>query len=180
MGRIHPIKGAERLLNAFLGVADRCPRAFLVMAGPDEWGLEQRMRNAAHGAGCWDRVRFAGMLTGDAKLDLLARADLFCLPSDAEGFSIAVLEALASSTAVLLSPGCHFPEVERAGCGRVVPAEPGCLGEAILDFLRDPERLRAMGRTGRTFVQTNYSWPRITDVMVEEYARGIERLAGKC
>lgn len=44
--------------------------------------------------------------------------------SDAEGFSMAVLEVLASGTPVLLSPGCHFPEVERAGVGLVVSPTP--------------------------------------------------------
>lgn len=115
LGRVHPIKGADRLLEAFLQIQARLPNAVLIMAGPDEWGCERKFQQAVSQAGLQHRVIFPGMVSGEAKLDLLARADLFCLPSDAEGFSMAVLEALASGTPVLLSPGCHFPEVETAG-----------------------------------------------------------------
>ena len=71
------------------------------------------------------------MVSGSEKLDWLARASLFSLPSAAEGFSMAVLETIASSTAVLLSPGCHFPEVETAGAGRIVPQDPAALAAAL-------------------------------------------------
>ena len=119
LGRIHPIKGADRLLEAFLQVKLDLPDALLVLAGPDEFGLEGRLRHRTDAAGLARSVIFPGMVEGVTKNQLLARADLFCLPSTAEGFSMAVLEALASGTPVLLSPGCHFPEVEQAGAGRI-------------------------------------------------------------
>lgn len=178
LGRLHPIKGADRLLAAFLKVATRNPRAVLVLAGPDEWHLESKFREALAEAGLLDRVRFPGMVSGFEKVDLLARADLFSLPSDAEGFSMAVLEALASGTAVLLSPGCHFPEVEKAGAGRIVSLEPAAIAGALDELLADTPRLRSMGKRGRDFVRATYSWDRITATMVEVYAEGIERVRG--
>jgi len=120
MARLHPIKGADRLIRAFLMIHDKFPRVKLVMAGPDEWGIAEKFRQEIMKGGAGKQVLFPGMVTGEAKQELLRRADLFCLPSDAEGFSIAVLEALANSTAVLLSPACHFPEVEKVGAGCVV------------------------------------------------------------
>lgn len=176
LGRLHPIKGADRLLDAFLKVASRNPRAVLVLAGPDEWHLESKFREALSGAGLLARVRFPGMISGRDKVDLLARADLFSLPSDAEGFSMAVLEALASGTAVLLSPGCHFPEVEKAGAGRIVSLEPAAIANALDGLLADAPRLRSMGERGRAFVRETYSWDRIAATMVEVYAEGIERV----
>lgn len=175
MARLHPIKGADRLIRAFFMIQGAFPKARLVMAGPDEWGIVAKFRQEILKAGIGDRVLFPGMVTGEAKQELLARADLFCLPSDAEGFSMAVLEALSNSTAVLLSPGCHFPEVERAGAGRIVEPEPGSLSNGIAKLLQDKEKLKEMGRKGRDFVSRNYSWDAITDRLLDTYSEGIER-----
>jgi glycosyltransferase involved in cell wall biosynthesis len=175
MARLHPLKGADKLIRAFLMLHSAFPKATLVMAGPDEWGMVEKFHQEIMNAGIGNRVLFPGMVTGEAKQELLTRADLFCLPSDAEGFSIAVLEALANSTAVLVSPGCHFPEVEKAGAGCVVQPEPNALCNAMADLLDNPEKLKEMGKKGRDFVSRHYSWDTITDQLIETYAEGIER-----
>jgi glycosyltransferase involved in cell wall biosynthesis len=177
LGRIHPIKGADRLLEAFLRIGPRFPKARLVMAGPDEWGLQRAFESRVRAAGLGERVTFPGMVTGEAKLDLLARADLFCLPSDAEGFSIAVLEALASATAVLLSPGCHFPEAQAAGAGWVVEATPEALADRMAAVLSEPTPLRAMGERGRELALRSYGWDRVASRLEEVYEEGRARSA---
>ena len=177
LGRIHPIKGADRLLDAFLQVKQEFPEAMLVFAGPDEFGLEASLRRRADVAGFSRSVIFPGMVQGALKKQLLARADLFCLPSAAEGFSMAVLEALASSTAVLLSPGCHFPEVERNGAGRIVEADPGILAVALRELLSDRNELARMGQAGRQLVAESYTWESATTQLVEAYEEGISRHA---
>ena len=171
LGRLHPIKGVDTLLDAFMRVMDSAPRAVLMIAGPDEWDLQRRWRDRAtrHGAG--DRVLFPGMLGGDVKADVLARADLFCLPSVAEGFSNAVLEALASATAVMLSPACNFPEVAQVHAGVIVEADAARMAAAMRELLGRPAVLRAMGEAGRRFVGAQYSWDAITDRLAELYAQ---------
>jgi glycosyltransferase involved in cell wall biosynthesis len=175
MSRIHPIKGADKLLEAFIQIHTRFPRALLVMAGPDEWGLENKYRQIVQREGLDRRVVFPGMVSGPEKLDLLARADLFCLPSVAEGFSMAVLESLASATPVLLSPGCHFPEIEAAGAGRIVDNTPESIADALAALLAEPTRLCEMGRLGRKFVAEKYKWGRIADELVDAYRDGLLR-----
>ena len=173
MGRVHPIKGADLLLDAFIRIAAAHPLARLVFAGPDEWGTESIMRGRAKAAGIADRVEFSGMVSGDEKKDLLARADLFCLPSAGEGFSMAILEALASETPVLISPGCNFPEVFDAGAGRVVPNDELELATALSSMISDLPELRAMGQRGRAFVIRNYSWDQITERMIDAYSAAL-------
>jgi glycosyltransferase involved in cell wall biosynthesis len=168
LGRLHPIKGADKLLEVFLRVMSDFPDAVLMTAGPDEWGLEQQWR-ARVPAG--NRVIFPGMISGEQKADVLARADLFCLPSVAEGFSNAVLEALASSTAVMLSPRCNFPEVESAKAGVIVNAEIEPMVCAMRELLADRPRLHAMGAAGRRLVSEHYSWDLVTDNLIELYQR---------
>lgn len=175
MARIHPVKGVQRLLDAFLRIARDFPRAILVLAGPDEFGLRAGLEQQVAAAGLGDRVRFPGMLSGALKTGLLSRANLFALPSDAEGFSIAVLEAMASRTAVLLSPGCHFPEVTQHGVGVIVDNDPVLIGNALAGMLRDPRQLAAMGEAARSLVEREYSWGRIVERIEYTYRDGIGR-----
>lgn len=175
MSRVHPVKGADKLLAAFIGLARRFPDALLVLAGPDEFDLERTFRAKTSAAGLEGRVLFPGMVEGDLKRRLLERANLFCLPSDAEGFSMAILEALAAGTAVLISPGCHFNEVEDACVGKVVAPTIEAVGEGLATLLGDLPRLADMGRLATEFVRERYSWDRVTDSMLEAYEEGIMR-----
>lgn len=169
LGRLHPIKGAVRLVEAFLRIHKDFPTAVLVCAGPDEFKIQAQLgRNNAEG-----RIIFPGMVSGDHKKALLARADLFCLPSDAEGFSIAVLEAMASRTAVLLTPGCHFDEVVSAGAGMVVPKDSDSIAIALSYLLSNRDRLRRMGNAALDLVQREYNWDPLVDKLISVYERCI-------
>jgi glycosyltransferase involved in cell wall biosynthesis len=176
LGRMHPIKGADKLLSAFLMIASKFKMAILVLAGPDEWNLKTKFAMKVAESGVSDRVIFPGMVEGTEKLDLLATADLFSLPSDAEGFSMAVLEALASSTAVLLSPGCHFPEIVAAGCGNIVETRPEDIAKELEQMLSRPAMLARMGELGRDFVLNNYGWDSVVDRLLDAYGEGVDRV----
>ncbi|MEO1576578.1 MAG: glycosyltransferase, partial [Pseudomonadota bacterium] len=158
MGRVHPAKGADRLLEAFIRLQADYPQARLVLAGPNEFGLEAEFRERVVAAGLEDRILFPGMMSGEPKLDLLARADVFVLPSDGEGFSMAILEALASATPVLISPGCHFDEVAQYGAGRVVDNDAASVESGLRALLDDPQGLPEMGQKGYELVRARYSW----------------------
>ena len=180
LGRLHPNKGADRMLAAFEVIHARFPNAFLVMSGPDELGMEASFQAQAAAANLLHRVIFTGMVSGDTKLDLLARANLFCLPSDGEGFSMAVLEAIASGTAVLISPGCHFDEVEAAGVGVVAHTRPAQWAAALEGLLADPGTLGLMGSRGPGFVAANYNWDHIADRLLGAYELGLQDSARRC
>jgi glycosyltransferase involved in cell wall biosynthesis len=175
IGRLHPIKGADRLLQAFQRIAPVHPEAMLMLAGPDEFGIERDFASRAQAAGLAHRVCFPGMVTGERKTALLHRADLFCLPSDAEGFSMAVLEALAHSTAVVISPRCHFQAVADAGAGCIVAPTVDHLERVLHELLTQPGRLRTMGDAGRLLVAEGYTWDSVTKLMLDAYAEGIAR-----
>ena len=169
------MEGVDILLEAFIRVSDRLPETILILAGPDESGLEATFRARARSAGVADRVLFAGMVTGCKKLDLLARADLFCLPSIAEGFSMAVLEALASGTPVMLSPGCHFPAVARYGAGWIVERTVDEWTRSLADALSRRTQLREMGKRALSLVRSSYTWDSVVDRLEDAYVEGIER-----
>jgi len=163
LSRLEPWKGADELLEAFARVQAVVPNAVLVMAGSDGCEAEARWRPRL------GRVVFTGVVSGQEKEDLLQRADLFALPSKGEGLSMAVLEALAHGTAVMLSPECNFREAERAGAGVTVARDPELMAASMESLLADPARLRAMGEAGRALMRRDYSWDVVTDRLVEVY-----------
>ena len=174
LGRLHERKGLHLLLPAFAGALEYVPEARLLIAGPDE-GMLTALQAQARDLALGKRVVFTGLLTGPDRLAALAAADLFALPAEGEGFSMAVLEALACGLPALLTPGCHFPEAAEAGAGVVVPREVEPLREALIALLRDADRRAAMGRAARALVERRYTWPQIVAQLEAAYAAVIAR-----
>jgi glycosyltransferase involved in cell wall biosynthesis len=105
LGRIHPKKGVDLLLQAWLALAERTPALpALVIAGPaDNAELLQHLRSQAAASPAGASVFWTGMLEGDAKWGALRAAQALVLPSHQENFGLVVAEALAAGTPVLVS-----------------------------------------------------------------------------
>lgn len=109
LGRIHPKKGCDLLIQAFAKVlkepvmSGTIAPLHLVMAGPDQTGWAAQLQSLAASLGVRDRITWTGMLTGELKLGALRSAEVFILPSHQENFGIAVAEAMACGVPVLIS-----------------------------------------------------------------------------
>lgn len=169
LGRLHPSKGADLLLSAFMKAKLKNDNLRLVMAGPDEFGLINKFHQTIIDNNLQEYVIFPGMVLGDEKKKLLARADLFVLPSFSEGFSMAILEALASSTAVLISPQCNFNEIQDVDAGIVISNDIELISDKITEMTNDLFKLKQMGQNGKEFVSKNYDWKKITGKFIELY-----------
>jgi glycosyltransferase involved in cell wall biosynthesis len=101
LGRIHPKKGCDLLIEAFANV--EIPNLELVMAGPDESGWGAELRSRAERLGIAERITWTGMLRGDVKWGAFFGAEAFALPSHQENFGIAVADALACGVIPLIS-----------------------------------------------------------------------------
>ena len=168
LGRLHERKGVQFLIPAFARAGEHFPAARLVIAGPDE-GMLARLEEQASTHHLGERVVFTGLLTGQDKREALAAADLFALPADGEGFSMAVLEALACGLPVVLTPGCNFPEVSKARAGVVVQRSVEALAGALDDLLHDDARRAAMGQAARTLIREHYTWTQIVTRLEDVY-----------
>jgi len=174
MARLHPIKGADLLLKAFLRIGKERPDAFLVLAGPDVYNLQAGFIALAKEAGLEKQVLFPGMVSGEDKLNLLARADIFCLPSQAEGFSMTVLEAMASKTALLLSTGCHFPEAEAKGAGWELPLDEAKWADKLSWLLQNHGKTLKAAESAY-ILSNDYSWNSIVERLEAVYIPEVER-----
>jgi glycosyltransferase involved in cell wall biosynthesis len=169
LSRLHHKKGLDHLADAFQMLAGRLPNVKLVVAGPREDNSIDDFDDRIRRYNLADRVLKVGPLYAEQKFEAISDATVFCLPSRQEGFSVAVIEALALGLPAVISEPCHFPEVEECGAGRVVRLEPKLVGEALLQIVSSPETRARMSVAATKLVQSGYTWPRIAGRCVELY-----------
>lgn len=169
LSRLHSKKGLDILAKAFARLARSHPDVDLVIAGPDG-GARTDLVSLIGQLELTGRIHLAGPLYGDDKLRALVDASCFCLPSRQEGFSVAITEAMACGLPVVISDACHFPEVEAARAGFVVPLDPAKVATALANILDNPQLASIMGRNGRQLVRDNYTWPRIAELALDGYS----------
>jgi glycosyltransferase involved in cell wall biosynthesis len=174
LARLHEIKGAEFLIDVFLRVFKYFPNARLVIAGPDEQNLKEALLAKVETADALSKVFMPGMVTGKFKRDLLARSDLFCQPSLAEGFSVGILEAMASSTPVLVTPQCNFPEIESASAGWVVEKDMEKWVDKITLLLKQSSQMQTNGANAINLVKRQYTWETIVDQFEDAYVGSLK------
>lgn len=149
-------KGHAVLLEALTSALEAVPaaRLTLVGGGPERDFLEIR----AGELGIAHAVRFLGPVQHDRMAALYDGADVFCLPSFAEGVPIVLMEAMAMEIPVIATNVMGIPELvddERNGL-LVAPARADLLAGALVRLLADPALRRQMGRDGRRRVATDY------------------------
>jgi glycosyltransferase involved in cell wall biosynthesis len=122
MGRLHPKKGCDLLLEAYAATLANDPAWRLVFAGPDDSNWQQTLEGRAHALRIADRIVWTGMLRDTLKWSALAAAEVFALPSHQENFGIAIAESLACGVPVLISREVNiWREVESANAGFIAP-----------------------------------------------------------
>lgn len=118
LGRIHPKKAIDILIQAFAGTLAKDSAWHLVIAGPDETGWQKELEKLADELGLSDRITWSGMLKGKLKWGAFMASEIFVLPSHQENFGIVVAEALSCSLPVILSNKVNiWREVVNCGAG---------------------------------------------------------------
>jgi glycosyltransferase involved in cell wall biosynthesis len=120
VGRIHPKKGTDILIEAFAETLAKDSGWHLVIAGPDQVGWRKELEELAGRLGVSNRITWTGMVKGNLKWGAFAASEVFILPSHQENFGIVVAEALSASLPVILSDKVNiWREVMDAGSGLV-------------------------------------------------------------
>jgi glycosyltransferase involved in cell wall biosynthesis len=169
LGRIHPIKGIELLLEAWSALQSRHPDWELVIAGKGDADYVAGLQAMAARLGL-QRVTFPGPVYGEAKQALFGSAQAFVLPTHTENFGMAVAEALAVGVPVITTRGAPWAGLATTGSGwwieRTLDALVAALDQAMAT---DPSGLAEMGGRGRSWMQRDFSWPAIADSMAASY-----------
>jgi glycosyltransferase involved in cell wall biosynthesis len=163
LGRFSPEKGCHLLVNAFEQIDTD---AKLVLAGASSY-CDEYSRELHQHAG--ERIRMLGWVSGDTLDELLTNAMIFVLPSDMEGLSLALLDAMAAGLCVLAS---DIPENREAveGAGYVFRCgDAEDLAERLRFLIANPAVREAAGKAAAQRVREQYRWQEISENIEKAY-----------
>ena len=151
LGRLSEKKSPELLLKAFSQLPGSVggKELQLAFAGPDEQGMEAKLKSMAAEAGVPERVRFTGPVFGEEKWAAYRDADVFVLPSRNENFGNTAAESAAIGTPVIVTENCGVAPLLAKG-GRIIPHEESALVKALDELLRDETLREQLGRQAVT------------------------------
>ncbi|MFG3386191.1 glycosyltransferase family 4 protein [Streptomyces rochei] len=169
-----PLKGLVFLVEALAKVRTEQPAAHLVVVGkrPAEGPVAQAIeRYGLEGA-----VDFVKGITDAELVDLVRSAEVACVPSLYEGFSLPAAEAMATGTALLATTGGAVPEVagpDGETCLAVPPGDAGALAAGLSRLLGDRELRARLGTAGRARVLRHFTWARAAEGTAARYREAI-------
>jgi glycosyltransferase involved in cell wall biosynthesis len=174
VGRLAPEKGLETLIAAWAIVRRHWPTAQLTLVGdgPQRPTLEAGVSNLGLG----DAIDFCGTVS-DAT-PLLRSSDLFILPSQEEGMSIALLEAMALGMPIVATniPGNRRLIIDFKNGRLIPPNAPESLARAIMEQWADFDRAFHMSRFARQRVERDFSIQQVARIHIQLFS---ELIAGR-
>ncbi|GBL08738.1 alpha-D-kanosaminyltransferase [Microcystis aeruginosa Sj] len=172
MSRLDPKKGLDLLLPSLESLLEKGLDFHFVLAGgnPQDSEYENRIKNQIERSILGKNTTITGFVTGEVKNSLLARADLFVLPSYYENFGIAVAEAMAAGIPVVISDRVDLhPAVTAAAAGWVTACQLEDLTNTLATAITNPEIRQQRGKNARDLVLNQYSWSAIADQLLTVY-----------
>lgn len=168
-----PMKGISTLLEAFAKLGTERDLELVLVAKPISGGVTEALVDTLAIAGS---VRFVNDINDFELAELIGSAEIACVPSLYEGFSLPAVEAMACGTPLVVSRGGAIPEVvgEDGLCADLVtPGDVGGLANALGALLDDRARRQAMSRAGRLRALERYSWHSVAVATADAYERAI-------
>jgi len=172
-----PLKGVSHLLHAVARLRVERDLELQLVAKLEPNGPTEKLIAEL---GISDIVHSSSGLSDSELAGLLASAEVACIPSLYEGFSLPAVEAMASGTPIVASRAGALPEVVGADgeCARLVkPADVDELTQVLGELLDSPMELRRLGDNGRRRALEVFSWESVAAQTVAVYDRARERVA---
>jgi len=170
VGALIPRKGSDLLLEAWINLAARFPKAAVVIVGPRLEGdtpvlqaFQRKIETLVAKSGAAERVHFTGLVSNVE--EYLRASDLFVFPSLSEGMGNVVLEAMASGIPVISTPFVGLPE-DFGTPGQeylLVDRNPAALAEAMADLLKSDDLRATLGQRARRWVEETMNVERSLD-----------------
>ena len=168
IGRIHPKKGIENLLEA-MKILENADVDLRIYGTGDEKYINV-LKQQAHTLGLLKKsVFFMGHVESVAKERAFLNADICVVPSHSENFGIVIAEALAHGVPVIASKYTPWKELEEKQCGLWVDNTPDSLSKAILELQN--KNLQVMGENGWEWMKEDFSWGSIAISMYNTYEK---------
>jgi len=163
LGRFSPEKGCHLLVEAFEQLETDVK---LVMAGASSYCDAYNRELRAHAS---DRIRMLEWVSGPTLDELLTNSMIFVLPSDLEGLSLALLDAMGAGLCVLTS---DVPENREVVDGAGFTFERGSsvdLAERLRFLIANPSVRAAAGAAARKRIEEQYQWQKVAEDIEKAY-----------
>ncbi|MFI0236442.1 glycosyltransferase family 4 protein [Streptomyces sp. NPDC016845] len=173
-----PLKGLVFLVEALAKVRAEQPDAHLVVVG--KRAEDGPVAQAIERYGLEDAVRFVKGISDPELVGLVRSAQVACVPSLYEGFSLPAAEAMATGTPLVATTGGAIPEVagpDGETCLAVPAGDAGALAAALLRLLGDATLRARLGAAGRARVLARFTWARAAQGTAELYRAAIDAAA---
>jgi len=164
-----PMKGISTLLEAFAKLRTERDVELLLVTKPQPGGRTEKLIDKLS---IGDAVRFVHGVSEAELVELMGSAEVACVPSLYEGFSLPTAELMACATPLIVSRAGAIPEVvgpDGLCADLVTPGDVGELTAALAALLDDPERRAEMGRAGRRRVEEMFSWRAVAATVAAAY-----------
>ncbi len=167
----HPRYGAPILLEALRHVTRILPEVHLSIAGEDSH--TPHLKKLTQKRGLEKHVTFVGFVRREEINSFLQQHHVMVMPSLAEAFGVAALEAQANRRPVIASDVGGIPEVVKDGKTGILvpPSQPHLLADTIITLAGEPEKRTMLGNAGYEFVKQNYREEKTLDLMSKLYER---------
>jgi glycosyltransferase involved in cell wall biosynthesis len=171
-----PLKGVSHLLHAVSRLRVERDVEMQLVAKLEPNGPTEKLIAEL---GISDIVHISSGLTDGELATLLSSAEIACIPSLYEGFSLPAVEAMASGTPIVASRAGALPEVVGVNgeCARLVnPGDVSDLTAVLGELLDSPLELQRLGAAGRRRAVDVFSWESVAAQTVAVYEQAIERV----
>ena len=167
VGRLTPDKGVLTLAQAFSKLARTHPDTFLLVVGPDEGGMRQKVERSCEEF--LPRLRFVGATS--APESYMAASDVLCLPSQREGFGNVVIEAAAAGLPAIASRIYGLTDaIVDGGTGLLhEPGDSSALSSAMRRLADSPSTRHALSTAGRERVLHQFSSEAVIGALQARY-----------
>jgi glycosyltransferase involved in cell wall biosynthesis len=169
-----PMKGIATLLEAFAKLRTEREVELILVTAPKAGGKTERLIDKLS---IKDSVRFVNGISDAELVQLMGSAEVACVPSLYEGFSLPTAELMACGTPLIVSRAGAIPEVvgpDGYAAELVTPGDVGELTVALGSLLDDPERRARLGANGRRRVDELFSWRAVAATVAAAYEQVIE------
>lgn len=157
LARLHPGKGLSIIAEAVAEVLRSYRSLRWVVAGPDH-GAQQDLVQQIAQLGITERVHLVGPIYDRAKFGAIVDAACFMLPSEHEGFSMSIVEAMACGVPVITSPECHFSQLAASDAGLIVARTGRANAQALISLLSNTQEAAMRAARARQLVEERYTW----------------------
>jgi glycosyltransferase involved in cell wall biosynthesis len=174
-----PMKGIATLLEAFAKLRTERDLELVLVTRPTPGGRTERLIDEL---GITEHVTFVNGISDAELVKVMGSAEVACVPSLYEGFSLPTAELMACETPLVVSRAGAIPEVvgPDGECADLVkPGDVGELEKAIAALLDDPERREQMGKTGRARVLERFSWHAVAVATAAAYEEVVSKHADR-